>query len=181
MPNPPKMMPDKKTEAGKLDAAISPSALSASGKAVDGAGSRNERDLVRIASGSTALAFGVALGSLQSLRHDAAGFSFQLSFGTAVAFAIGAVIGLLYWKLVTRSATRGASPLLRAASFLLLLGGVGAFLYPLRFLPAEKLPDVYKGLAIAAVALSLIGFILWRIKRFLDQDSARNESPSPIK
>ncbi len=135
--------------------------------------SKNERDFLRIASISTALAFGAVLGSIESLRKDGSGFSFQFSGKTLVAFGIGAAVGFLYWKLVSLSAMHSASRLLRLSSSLLLLGAVGVFLYPLRFLSAEKLAEVWQGLAADAVVLSVLGVILWRIKRFLDRDSAR--------
>lgn len=137
--------------------------------------SKNERDFFRIASVSTALAFGAMVASVESLRRDAAGYSFQLSVGTAVAFAVGAAAGWLYWNLVARNAARRSTASLRAASLLLVLAGVGAFLYPLRFVSPENLADILKGLALDTVALGLVGVILWRIKRFLDQDSATRD------
>jgi len=137
-----------------------------------GSGSKKERDFLRIASLSTALAFGTVLGSMASLHKDASAFSFQFSGETLVGFAIGAAVGFLYWKLVSLSATLRTSLLLRVASVLLLLGSVGVFLYPLRFLSSEKLAEVWQGLAADAIVLSLLGVILWRIKRFLDRDSA---------
>jgi hypothetical protein len=135
--------------------------------------SKNERDFLRIASISTALAFGTVLGSMASLRKDASAFSFQFSGETLVAFGIGAAVGFLYWKLISLSSTLKTSLLLRVATVLLLLGSVGVFLYPLRFLSAEKLAEVWQGLGADAVVLSVLGVILWRIKRFLDRDSAR--------
>ena len=135
--------------------------------------SKNERDLLRIASISTALAFGTVLGSMASLQQDGSGFLFHFSGGTVIAFMVGAAVALLYWKLVSLSEARGASRLLRISSSLLLLGAVGVFLYPLRFLASEKLAEVRQGLVAAALALSLLGFILWQIKRFLDRDAIR--------
>jgi len=133
--------------------------------------SKNERDFLRIASISTALAFGTVLGSMASLSKDASAFSFQFSGKTLVGFGIGAVIGFLYWRLISVSSALKTSLLLRMATVLLLLGSVGVFLYPLKFLSAEKLAEVRQGLGADAIVLSLLGLILWRIKRFLDQDS----------
>ena len=138
-------------------------------------GANSQRDFLRIASLSTALAFGVVLGSVEALRRDPSGFAFKISVGTFVAFAIGLAIGVVYWKIVTLNATGNPSLLRRVASFFLLLGGSVAFLYPLRFLPGEKLPEVFEGLATAAVALSLIGFMLRTLQQFFDQDEMRTE------
>jgi hypothetical protein len=132
----------------------------------------NDQRFFKIASYSTALAFGAALASDQALIKDASGFSFNLTMGTPAAFVVGFAVGLIYWRIVLAGSTGGRTVLLRISSFLLLLGGVAAFLYPLRFLPAEKLPEVFVGLFTAAVALSLVAFVLWRFKKFFEQEAA---------
>jgi hypothetical protein len=131
---------------------------------------RNTREFFKIASVSTAIGFGCGVGSLQSLHWGPAGLMFQVSAGTFVAFAIGAAVGLLYWRAVT-SGARSA----RNGSKWLLLGGVALFFYPLRFVPAEKLPDIAIGLALAVTALSTVACMLWQVKRFLDHDTQEFE------
>jgi hypothetical protein len=140
------------------------------------ADSNDERLFFRIVSYSTGLAFGGMLAALESLYNDGSGFSFHVSVGTLGAFAMGFVAGLVYWRIVLLASRERASLLLRTASFLLLLGGVTAFLYPLRFVPVEKLSEIFKGLATATVALSLVAFMLWRLKTFFDQDAAKAEA-----
>src|SRR5260370_847196 len=54
----------------------------------------NEQDLFKVMALSTALAFGALLASLESLRSGAAGFSFQVSFRTLLAFLVGGGIAL---------------------------------------------------------------------------------------
>ncbi len=132
----------------------------------------NDQRLFKIASYATALAFGAALASDQALARDASGFSFHLSMGTPAAFAVGFVAGLIYWKIVLAGSTGGRALLLRVSSFLLLLGGVAAFLYPVRFLPAEKLPEVFTGLSTAAVALSLVAFVHRQFKNYFEREAA---------
>jgi hypothetical protein len=136
---------------------------------------KNERDIVRIATLSTALGMGTVFASNQSLTRDANGFIWHLSAHTLLAFVVGAAIGYSYWKIIARSSDRQASGLLRAASFMLLLVGIGAFLYPLRFLPTDQLPDVAKGLGVDVVALSALGWILWQIRNFLNADTEQAE------
>ena len=94
--------------------------------------SRSSRDFFKIASLGTALGFGAAAASTASLRSSPTGFSFQITAGTFVAFAIGAAIALIYWKLVASN-----SKAARRGSFLLALAGVGLFLYPLRLFPRK--------------------------------------------
>jgi hypothetical protein len=123
------------------------------------------RGLFGIVLFSTALALGGMAAAIQALHRSAAGFRFQISLGTLAAFAAGTAAGLLYWKLAARSLLA-----VRLATAFLVLAGVGAFLYPLRFVPADKLADIAIGLAAATCAVSIIAFLLWRVKRFLDAD-----------
>jgi peptidoglycan/LPS O-acetylase OafA/YrhL len=146
------------------------------------AGSDSSRTFFRIASLGTAIGFGCAAASTESLRSSPAGFSFQITAGTFVAFAIGAAIAIFYWRLVVHN-----SPAVRRSSVLLALGGVGLFLYPLRFMPSRNLPELAIGLVSATLALSLVAFLLWKVKRFLDSDERRGEAatnsacpPAPI-
>jgi hypothetical protein len=134
--------------------------------------SKNLRIFFKIASISTALGFGCAAASTASLRSSSVGFSFQISPGTFVAFFIGAAIGMVYWKLIARSSMAA-----RVGSLLVGLAGLGLFLYPLRFVPAGNLHDLTIGLLIAAGALTVVGVLLWKIKRYLEADSKRGESP----
>jgi hypothetical protein len=50
-----------------------------------------------------------------------------------------------------------------------------SFLYPIQFVPAEKRWDVLVGLFLAVLILSGIGFVLWRIRNFLEADLKRSE------
>lgn len=138
--------------------------------------SKNERDIRRIMVAGTAIAFGCMTGSLEALRSSPGGFSFQISWRTFVAFVVGGLAVVPFWNivfgLVSKNRTRSSH--VRAA-FLFLLVGIAAFLYPLRFVPKEKLPEVYTGLVIALCALSLVAALLVTIARFLEKDSENHE------
>ena len=112
---------------------------------------KSSRVFFKIASISTALGFGCAAASTASLRSSPVGFSFQISAATFVAFAVGAAVAMIYWKLVASN-----SKAARRASFLIALAGVGLFLYPLRFVPASNLRDLTIGLILATIALSTV-------------------------
>ena len=124
---------------------------------------------------STALAFGAALASLESLRRDAGGFSFQVSLRTLLAFLVGGGIALAYWLVVLKSRAASQRSGLVVSTVVLLLLGVGAFLYPLRFVSRDKLPDILIGLGLAACALSIVGGLLWLAHRFLSRDSSNQD------
>ncbi len=131
------------------------------------------RGLYKIVLGSTALALGGMAAALQALRPSATGFGFRISVWTIVAFAVGWAAGLLYWKLEAKSRLAG-----RIGNALLLLAGLGGFLYPLRFVPADKKTDIGIGLGLAVCAVSMGAFLLWRMKRFFDKDNAAVERKS---
>jgi|SRR5579859_1715602 len=135
----------------------------------------NERDLFKVMAVSTALAFGALLASLESLRAGAAGFSFQVSLRTLLAFLVGGGIALGYWAVVLRSGAAVRRTGLVAGTVFLVSLGIGAFLYPLRFVSRDKLPDILVGLGLAACALSIVGGLLWLVRRFFSQDSASQE------
>ena len=132
---------------------------------------KSSRAFFKIAAISTAIGLGCAAASTESLRSSPGGFSFQITAGTFVAFAVGAAIGYFYWKLIARGTAAA-----RIGSLMLGLTGVGLFLYPLRFVPSGTLPDLIIGLVIAAGALGTVGFIIWRIARFLDADAHHGEA-----
>lgn len=139
--------------------------------------SQNDSDFFRVATVSICLSFGVMIASLQALQPSTAGFSFKITGGTWVAFVLGAVLSYGYWRLASQPATTPGRRLFRRiCTWLLMLSGVGALLYPLRFLPAERLPDVAIGFTCAVVVLSFVGYLMWRLKKFFDQDEEQSNS-----
>ena len=132
--------------------------------------SKNARDFMKIAAVSAALGLGCTAAVAASLRGSASGFSFRVSVGTFVTFAVATWIAARNWKLVT---TKSAAAR-RAAAFLL-VSGAGLFLYPLRYVPSDRLADIAQGLLFAGCAIGLVGCLLWRLKRFLDLDAEQVE------
>jgi ABC-type nickel/cobalt efflux system permease component RcnA len=130
-----------------------------------------DRTFFGIVSWSTALCFGGVVASLESLYKDQSGFAFHINAATFITFALGTVAGLAYWRIASISGL-----VRKVSSLLLVLLGVGAFLYPLRFLPREKFTEVFEGFVAAVFVLSLGAFILWRVTRFLDRDAADEEA-----
>ena len=52
--------------------------------------------------------------------------------------------------------------------------GLAAFLYPIRFVQPERMRDVVEGIGAAFLVLALIGVVLWRVIKFLNQDEDAN-------
>jgi hypothetical protein len=135
--------------------------------------SPNQRRLYPVFTISTALAFGCMVATLEALRPDATGFSFDPSYKTVIAFIAGAAVVFPIWRVVlngTRLGKRNIRFVIGIEIALLVLLGVGAFLYPLRFVPREKWPEIRTGLLTAIVALSCVGGLLIGVKRLLDPD-----------
>jgi hypothetical protein len=125
------------------------------------------RAFLKIVIGSTALGLGCLAAAVEALRQDTGGFAFHVSAGTFVAFAVGLAAGLYYWKLAAKSPLAA-----RVATAFLVLAGIGGFLYPLRFVPSDKMGEIATGLGVAACAISIGAVLLWRLKLFFDADDA---------
>lgn len=140
---------------------------------------KNARDLRRIIVLGTSIGFGCVVGSLEALRPSHAGFTFQITGRSFVAFAIGAILVFPFWRIIfspSQSAHQTASR--RWAMIFLAILGLASFLYPLRFIPNEKISSLLIGLGAAICALTGVAGLLWMMKRFLDRDARQNENPS---
>jgi hypothetical protein len=136
---------------------------------------KNERDIRRIIILGTSIAFGCVLGSLEALRPSRTGYSFEITLRTFVAFLVGAALVFPFWHIIFRAArTPHQKSSRRWAMVFLVLFGIGAFLYPLRFMPTEKLSALLIGLTASVVALSGVAGLLLMVKRFVDQDEKQN-------
>jgi hypothetical protein len=135
----------------------------------------DDRPVFRIIIYCLSLAFSVLVASLETVRHDAAGLSFELSWRTLVVFALGALFFVPCFKVIFQSSNRKSRAIALAAVCAV---GVAAFLYPLRYVPMEKHGEIFVGLAIATVLLSGIGIALLSINRFLNRDAEAVEAPS---
>ena len=137
--------------------------------------------LFRIAGAGASLGFGAMVASLFALKSSPVGLTFELNPGAVLAFPVAATVAWFYWRMVVRMASEKA-PEQRRKKFIafsagLLLVGVIAFLYPLKFVPAEKRQDVFIGLALAAAVLTGVGVVMWKVIKFLDADLKKSEGP----
>jgi hypothetical protein len=140
--------------------------------------SQTQRRLYPIFTLSTAIAFGCMLATLEALRPDSDGFHFEVSYKTLIAFFAGGAIAFPVWRLIlngTRLGQRNLNFATGAMVVLLLILGVGAFLYPLRYVPRDKWPEIRTGLITAVCALSCVAGLLWGVKRFVDSDEKKQE------
>lgn len=128
----------------------------------------NDRQVFAIIVYCLSLAFAVLVASLETVRSTQTGFFFEVSWRTVLIFVLAGVILVPCFKTIFQSRQKHR----RSALLIFVCAiGLGAFAYPLRFVPAEKYGDILLGLTVAACALSIIGTILFLINRFLNADA----------
>jgi len=142
---------------------------------VSGVQDRDTRDFYWIARYGILLAFGVMVASLEALRP---GMRFQVTAGTLLAFAGGAVAANMCWRVMWRAFTGGREKavLFWGCFLFLALLAVGCFLYPLRFVQSEKLHDIFPALSMVVLAVSFWGCALRRLHLFFRTDEEETEA-----
>jgi len=131
---------------------------------------------------SSALGIGGVVSSLTLLSSGPNGFEFHWSNLALPAFLIGALLSTGYWWIVFRMSSRSTvaeQKFLTIASILMLVLGVVAFLYPIRFIPQQKRADVIIGLSAAILVLGTIGYIIYSLVHWLEQDSEEGPPEGP--
>lgn len=136
--------------------------------------------LLRVASIASALGVGGMTAAVYALRIGPDGAFVVMDAGVVVAFLVGALLGLGFWRLLmkwglTRAADGKSDPRQRSRTVLfavlVVLGGVALFLYPLRFVSRGKLIEILIGMVTAGLAVSVAAWLFFRVKRFLDEDT----------
>lgn len=133
---------------------------------------------------SSALGLGGVISSLTLLSRGPHGFEFHWTNLAIPAFVLGVVISCGYWWIVFRlsrptTAGRRNYRFLVAASCVMIALALGAFLYPIRFIPPQKRTDVIIGLAIAVLVLGTIGYLIHTIVRWLEQETEEKRPEDP--
>lgn len=137
------------------------------------------KTLFRIAGAGASFAFGAMVATLFALKPVPDGLTFELNVPTVIAFFAAALFAWMYWRMVARMAADKA-PEHRKKRFVafslgLVVVGIVSFLYPLKFIPAEKRKDVFIGLTLAIGCIAGVGLVMLKVKRFLDADLRRSE------
>jgi len=155
----------------------------------DGAKSveRDDRDLLRVIRFSSAFSLGLMAALLFSVKQVTPDLRCELSAGSGIAFLVGATFSWLFWRVVFKMDSKRTGPGKRrvlfaatvALSVLLSLATVAAFAFALKGVGNEKLREIIQGTLLAVFALSGVGFLLWRIARFLESDNKRVTEDTP--
>jgi hypothetical protein len=127
-----------------------------------------EQPLFRgIVVGGTALPLAIMLGSLALVcGRDATGFVWKWSWWSFPWFAGGVILVRSFWRAVFRlqsAPSHENKAKLVYHIFALVLLGVGAFLYPVRFLEQEHYQSIARGLFTAFVFLGAVVLMLFKV------------------
>ena len=113
------------------------------------------------------LGFSAVVATLETLRLQPSGFAFEVTWRTFVALLVAGLVVLPCFRVIFHSQHKAPR---RVALATVILIGVGAFFYPLRFVPREKLGDILAGLGFAAIALAATGGCLLWVRHFFEAD-----------
>jgi hypothetical protein len=163
---------------------------------------KDERDFVRVVKIATALGMGVMAAFLYSLKQVHPSIRLEFTFGSAVSLVVTAVFSWIFCAVLFRgefeesdsalSVTIRKRRVARWIIFFVTVSGLataGAFLYSLKDVSAESRRDVIEGTGLAALVLTLGGFLIHKAVRFFEeqdrvstemqrQDEADRDRPS---
>jgi hypothetical protein len=141
----------------------------------------DDRALIRVIQFSSAFGLGTMAAILYSVKQVSPVLRYEISFGTGVAFVLAIGLSWAFWRLVFGKEPELDGSLSRrrrrwfAVLALILTGATLApFVYALKDVTNDEARQVAQGTAWALLALSALGFLFWRVIRFLNADSQRN-------
>ena len=142
----------------------------------------NDRDLTRVIKYSSALGLGLMAAFLYSIKQVTPELQYKITVGTGVSFAAAAALSWAFWRLVfgkPNSSENGLSkPRKRwfiILSVFLTVATLAPFVYTLKGVANQKMVEIAEGTALALLALGVVGFLLWKAARFLEEDSKRED------
>jgi hypothetical protein len=129
----------------------------------------------------TALGFGAIIGTLPLVERGAAGIHWRFHWAAIPLFAIGFAAGIWFWRLVYRLGISEddniAKSRLKRGAFAVLPLGIAGFFYPLRFIDPSRRTEVLIGLTIAIAVLSLVGFVMVNLIKWLNENEPPDGQP----
>ena len=140
----------------------------------------NDRDLTRVIKCSSALGLGLMAAFLYSIKQVTPELRYKISVGTGVSFAVAAALSWAFWRLVfgkpdasEKGLSKPRKRWLILLSVFLTVATLAPFVYTLKGVANEKMVEIAEGTALALLALGGVGFLLWKMARFLENDSKR--------
>jgi len=145
----------------------------------------NDRDLTRVIKFASALGLGLMAAFLYSIKQVTPEFHYKISVGTGVCFAAAAALSEAFWRLVfgkpdasEKGLSKPRKRWLILLSVFLTVATLAPLVYTLKGVGNEKMVEIAEGTAFALLALGVVGFLLWKTARFLENDSKRADDDS---
>jgi len=142
---------------------------------------KDDQALIRVIKFSSAAGLGTMAAILYSVKQVTPVLRYEISLGTGVSFLLAVVVSWAYWRLVfgRRNNPNDAisKPRRRwfvALSLFLAAATVAPFIYALKDVARDQASEVAQGTAIAILVLGAVGFLFWRVTRYLNADSERS-------
>jgi hypothetical protein len=126
---------------------------------------------VRVAQVSSALGLGTMTALIYSLRSVNPQVVLEGSVGSLVAFAGGAALAWMFWESLLRPAGSNTGRVTLSLAMAITLLTLGGFAFAMKDLKSTRFYEVVQGTLLAFALLSVLGFVLWKLIRFLEQDS----------
>ena len=118
------------------------------------------------------MAFVTLICSMEALRVTPTGFAFEVTWRTALALVLGALVVVpCFYTLVYQ----GRMWTRRIAKLIIVAIGVTGFFYPLRFVPHQQMRAIFGGLVLAVCAIGLVATFIYLLHRFLERDTEKND------
>jgi len=144
--------------------------------------SRNDdRALIRVIQFCSGFGLGTMAAILYSVKQVSPALRYEITFGTGVAFLLAVGLSWAFWRLVfgkqpelDGSLSKRRRRWFAVLSLILTGATLAPFFYALKDVTSEEAGQVAQGTALALLALSALGFLFWRVTRFLNADSRRN-------
>ncbi len=138
---------------------------------------REERQLMRVVQASVALSLGAMSAFFFSVKQVNPSIRFEFTVSTVIGFVAVASFSWMAWQVIAWTGRGRKSQVVWLAVFttLLCVGTVAAFAYGLRNVSSERQKDFAAGAALAVAVLTGLGFVLWRLMRFFERASEREE------
>jgi 4-amino-4-deoxy-L-arabinose transferase-like glycosyltransferase len=142
----------------------------------------SERALFRVIKFSSAFGLGAMAAILYSVKRVTPDLEYEVSFGSGVCFALAVAVSWAFWRVVfgkqndlNQGWSRNRRRRFIALSLFLSAATAVPFVYALKDVAWDEASEVAQGTAIAVLVLGMLGFVFWRLTRYLNADSKREE------
>lgn len=132
---------------------------------------KDERDFEKLVVWVSTLSIAATAGFLASIKQVNPAVQFRFSIFSVVAFIAGGALTALFLRFILKGKKSKRGLLVVGVAIACVLG---YFLIGIKDVSSENRRDVIIGTALAVAVLSFLGYVLWRISRFLESDQQRN-------